>query len=68
MAELFAIRQAPVFCRTALARTPQKRVDAERRVVDCLPRLTARRNRPNELRDWQQRGEIKAFPERFARR
>src|SRR5260370_3325422 len=32
----------------------------------CLPRLTARRNRPNELRDWQQRSEIKTFPERFA--
>src|SRR5204863_798229 len=28
----------------------------------CLPRLTARRNRPNALRDWQQRGEIKTFP------
>src|SRR5205085_8239824 len=32
----------------------------------CLPRLTARRNRPNVLRDWQQRGEIKTLPERFA--
>jgi len=37
-----------------------------RRIADsCLPRLTARRNRPNALRDWQQRGEIKTFPERF---